>query len=119
VLLENIERMTPEATNAFLKSCEEPLARRIIIATTGNKTKILETILSRAIALPFVELSQEEMVLVAKENNIFNDDTVLQEVAIMMAMGRPGSLLAFHELLNKDDDLKQNMQDLIKILPRP
>lgn len=53
LLIENIERMTIGAINAFLKTCEEPLANRIIIATTSNKSQILDTIISRAITIPF------------------------------------------------------------------
>jgi len=53
LFIENIERMTIAAINAFLKTCEEPLANRIIIASTSNKSQILDTIISRAIIIPF------------------------------------------------------------------
>ena len=53
ILIENIERMTIWAINAFLKTCEEPLSHRIIVATTENKSQILETILSRSITVDF------------------------------------------------------------------
>lgn len=53
ILIENIERMTIGAINAFLKTCEEPLQNRIIIATTANKSQIIDTIISRAIIIPF------------------------------------------------------------------
>ena len=59
--LENIERMTTEAANAFLKTCEEPLPKRLIIATTANATQLLETILSRALTIKFNELSDDEL----------------------------------------------------------
>ncbi len=53
LLIENIERMTIAAINAFLKTCEEPLPNRIIIATTANKSQIIDTVLSRSILIPF------------------------------------------------------------------
>lgn len=53
VLIENIERMWISAINAFLKNCEEPLPNRIILATTSNKSQILDTIISRSITIPF------------------------------------------------------------------
>jgi len=53
VLIENIERMGISAINAFLKNCEEPLPNRIILATTANKSQILDTIISRSITIPF------------------------------------------------------------------
>lgn len=53
VLLENIERMTNAAANAFLKTFEEPLPNRLIIATTSNRDALLDTIVSRAFLIPF------------------------------------------------------------------
>jgi DNA polymerase III gamma/tau subunit len=45
--------MTIGAINAFLKTCEEPLPNRIIIATSVNKSQILDTVISRSISLNF------------------------------------------------------------------
>jgi DNA polymerase III gamma/tau subunit len=45
--------MSISAINAFLKTCEEPLPNRIILATTANKSQILETIISRSITISF------------------------------------------------------------------
>lgn len=49
VFIEHLERATTSASNALLKSFEEPLPNRCIIATTKNKDAILPTILSRAL----------------------------------------------------------------------
>jgi DNA polymerase III delta prime subunit len=51
LFLENIERMGISAANAFLKSLEEPLPGRIIIATCSSVDHILPTIQSRAMIL--------------------------------------------------------------------
>lgn len=53
--------MNRAAMNAFLKTCEEPLKNRIILATTSNKSRLLDTIISRAIVIPFFEYSYEEL----------------------------------------------------------
>ena len=53
IFLENIERMTISAANAFLKTFEEPLPGRLIIATTSNKDGLLDTIISRAFIVNF------------------------------------------------------------------
>jgi DNA polymerase III gamma/tau subunit len=45
--------MSIGAANALLKTWEEPLANRIIIATTSNKSALLDTILSRAFVVNF------------------------------------------------------------------
>lgn len=48
VFIEHIERMSHSAANALLKTFEEPLPGRIIVATTTHKWRLLDTILSRA-----------------------------------------------------------------------
>ena len=51
LLIEHIDRATIGAANALLKSLEEPLPHRLIIASTTNKDTILPTILSRALLI--------------------------------------------------------------------
>lgn len=51
LLLEHLDRATIGAANALLKSLEEPLSNRLIIASTTNKDSILPTILSRALLI--------------------------------------------------------------------
>ncbi len=47
VMIENVERMTLNASNAFLKLLEEPPTRTRFILTTKNHHQLLATILSR------------------------------------------------------------------------
>lgn len=51
LLIEHIDRATIGAANALLKSLEEPLPNRLIIASTTNKDMMLPTILSRALLI--------------------------------------------------------------------
>lgn len=53
LFLAYIERLTPSAANALLKSCEEPLPGRIIIATTASVESVMETLISRASLIRF------------------------------------------------------------------
>jgi len=117
LLIENIERMTREATNAFLKACEEPLPNRIIIATTSNKSKILDTIISRAIAIPFSKLSDDEMNQYIKQNNIDINSSEVKELIIKMAMGKPWTLEKFVIQFVADEKRQKDIQELIRILP--
>jgi len=119
LLIENIERMTTGAINAFLKTCEEPLANRLIIATTSNKNKLLDTVISRAISIPFVELSDQEIAWFAKENDVFSDNPALQDVLVSMSMWRPGTLMSFHRILSQDDVLKEEIHQITNILSKP
>jgi DNA polymerase III delta prime subunit len=61
VIIENIERITPEAANALLKSLEEPLPGRLIIATVSHASQLLETIISRALVIRFQSLLPQAM----------------------------------------------------------
>jgi hypothetical protein len=61
VYLENIERMTTAAANALLKSFEEPLPWRLIIASTSSAESLLDTIRSRALIVPFHLVTAEEV----------------------------------------------------------
>ncbi len=87
--IENIERMTTEAANAFLKTCEEPLPKRLIIATTSNHTQLLETILSRALTIKFNELSNHELLERMNSKNMFSTSDELKQLVCNMAMGKP------------------------------
>ena len=61
VYLENIERMTIAAANALLKSFEEPLPGRLIIASTTTPESLLDTIRSRALIIPFNLIGSDEL----------------------------------------------------------
>jgi len=61
LILENIERMTVSAANAFLKYFEEPFPKTVIIATTRNKSEILDTIASRALLVAFNYVKDEDV----------------------------------------------------------
>jgi DNA polymerase III delta prime subunit len=89
VLIENIQRMSGSAMNAFLKTSEEPLKNRFIIATVPHTSQVLDTLLSRSIALHFDPLSEREMEEFAQAQGIFPDDKILQTMLIAMAMGKP------------------------------
>jgi DNA polymerase III delta prime subunit len=92
LLIENIERMTISAINAFLKACEEPLPNRIIIATTTNKSQILDTVISRAITIDasqynnaqnkqsFAQDISSVTKLLATDTNIHNKHKLLSEI---------------------------------------
>ena len=86
LLIENIQRMSNSAINAFLKSAEEPLVNRFLIATVPHISMVLDTIRSRCITIPFSILSNEEMHKFADENKIFSDDKKFQSIMIDMAM---------------------------------
>lgn len=116
VFLENIERMTTEAANAFLKTCEEPLPKRLIIATTSNATQLLETILSRALTIKFNELSDSELWQWLETNDMFTNNTQLRQLVIHMAMGKPGIAQRIFMLIQEEPELEKTLINLIQNL---
>jgi DNA polymerase III delta prime subunit len=108
--------MSGSAMNAFLKTAEEPLRNRFIIATLPHQSMLLDTIISRAVVIRFEELSYEEMKRFAEENTIQNSDSNLQHLLIAMAMGKPGTLLQIHQQLEKNPELFQALVTAEKVL---
>ncbi len=104
--------MNSAAANAFLKTCEEPLPKRLIIATTTNHTQLLETILSRALTIKFNELSNKELLGWIEANTMFENDE-LKQLVINMAMGKPGIVQRIHNILQEDNELQKTLFDLI------
>lgn len=113
VVLENIERMIGDAANAFLKTAEEPLPKRLIIATTSNATQLLETIISRAITIKFHELSNQELTQWMKDKDMFGNNQEIREVVIHMAMGKPGIAHRIYELVQENPQLEPTIITLI------
>ena len=112
LLMENIQRMSNSAINAFLKSAEEPLAGRFIIATVPHISMVLDTIRSRCITIPFSTLNNDEMQRFADENQIFMSDRPLQTVMIAMAMWKPWFLKNIAEKVQHNEDLWENLKKL-------
>lgn len=112
VFIENMERMTNEAANAFLKTCEEPLPKRLIIATASNHIQLLETILSRALTVKFNELSNQELLQRMDEKKMFSNEE-LKQLVTNMAMGKPGIAQRIYDLIDEDDTLQKTLIELI------
>lgn len=104
--------MNTSAANAFLKTCEEPLPKRLIIATTSNYIQLLETILSRALTIKFNELSNEELLERIQRKNMFSNEE-LKNLVTNMAMGKPGVVQRIYQLTQEDKSIEKIFIDLI------
>lgn len=116
LLIENIERIVPAAANAFLKACEEPFPGRLIIATTSHASHLLDTIISRALVVHFNALSPDELLAFADEQKMFPGQQELKELVCNMAMGKPGMLIRFHDILSQDESLTKQFSVIIPLL---
>ena len=116
-VIKDCDCMTKEAQNCLLKTLEEPPEYAVIILTTSNESKLLNTIKSRCIKVQFDRLSDEEMIKYTKENLEIN----ITDTFIKMSEGSIGKLINIQEkkeMYEKINDIleKIDKEDLINIL---
>ncbi len=86
IILENLERVTREASHALLKIIEEPAEKVIFIFTTKNHHKLLNTIISRVSvvnignSLNDIELSEELNNFLDKKKNLSGKFKIIEEL---------------------------------------
>lgn len=96
VLIESIERLTPEAANALLKTLEEPGPDVIFLLTADNIKAILPTILSRSRIINF-HLCSENLIMQYLKKGFADEDQSLLDQASLLALGKPGKAISFLE----------------------
>ena len=104
LLIENLERMSNAAMNAFLKTCEEPLKHRFIFATVSDESAILPTIFSRALLVRFFPLSTRQMKEFLYDKSVDKNWNLI-DLVIKMARGRSWLWLTLLKKLEWDKEL--------------
>ena len=61
VILKDMDLLTTEGANALLKTLEEPAASSLLLLTTANPERVMETVKSRCHAVHFFGLSRHEL----------------------------------------------------------
>ena len=110
LLIENLERMSNAAMNAFLKTCEESLKHRFIFATVSDESAILPTIFSRALVVRFSPLSTSQMLDFLQDKTSINNQKLI-DMVVKMARGRSWLWLTLLKELEKDGDLAEFFVD--------
>ncbi len=100
-VIDEVHMITKEASNAFLKTLEEPPPHAIFILATTEPHKILSTILSRCQRFDFHRLSQSSVIsklnLVCEKENIH----IVPEALRLIAKVTTGSLRDAENLLEQ------------------
>ncbi|MCC6643454.1 DNA polymerase III subunit [Candidatus Peregrinibacteria bacterium] len=112
LVMEDIDRMTPESANALLKVLEEPPGDVLYIFTSSQPHSLLETILSRVRKIDFNIMTEEELFSSMKNRYRLADETVLKKVA-KISFGRIGKAIKLMENLEQLDAY-QDVYDQIK-----
>jgi len=118
VLIENFHRMTNQAMNAFLKTCEEPLPGKLIIATSSHQSQMLDTVISRSLLIKFNTLKDENLKKICNENNLFVDDLKLQDFVCKISMWKPGLLFRFDKIFNENQELRNAFLWITKLIEK-
>lgn len=94
LLLENVERLTPEAANCLLKTLEEPHPGTVFLLTTAVIHELPETILSRVRVVSF-HFSPESVILKALRERYADATPETLKEATSFALGKAGKALQF------------------------
>ena len=107
VIANAADRMSEEASHAFLKILEEPPPRTYLVCVTTQKELLLQTILSRSQAIYFGEVVKEKIVLLLEKRGIAAGER--EEIATL-AGGRPGRAVA----LAGDNAARKELQSVTR-----
>ena len=97
VVITEADRMTPQASNAILKTLEEPPPNWIFILTAADSSRLLPTILSRCIEIRLSPLTPQQIFSILQDSKgpEFNSDRT--QIAARAAQGSLSRALFFLE----------------------
>jgi DNA polymerase-3 subunit delta' len=112
VIIDNAELMNQPASNAFLKTLEEPPKDSLIILVTMYHDLLLPTIRSRCFRVMFSPLNREESLRIIRENLPGLDNETLESLE-RISMGRPGLVISEDRIKQGSiDNLEHDLSDL-------
>ena len=115
VIIDDAHRLTPEASNAFLKLLEEPTGKVIFILITSQPQELLQTISSRGQHISFLPHTDKVVAQALVDTKLSKTD---QELATTLAQGRIGWAMTASESGNMKD-VKQAINDFSTVLKSP
>jgi len=115
LLVQNIERMTPETANILLKTLEEPPSQVIFLFTTSNLEDVLLTVLSRVRLLKLSSLSPADLMGFLQKKFPAVDQEKIQEI-MDLSFGMPGRAVHFCEDEEYFEEVKGLLEKVLKVL---
>jgi len=110
-IIKDANRMTEEASNAFLKILEEPPKRVVFILTTTRPYALSLTIKSRCQHIPFRKLTKKEIKLFLEKEKTLKTEKL--ELIAVLAAGSIGRALR----LLDEEELRKLSFEFFKTLP--
>ena len=104
IILDEVHMLSQSASNALLKTLEEPPSYVIFILATTEKNKILQTIQSRCQIFDFNRMDIDDIInnlkTIASKENITYEDTALNVIAQKADGGMRDALSIFDQVSN-------------------
>jgi DNA polymerase-3 subunit delta' len=110
-IIDEAHKMTPQASNTFLKTLEEPPEDTIIILLTISRDLLLDTITSRCKVIEFDKISKKEIINKLKDKYGLSD----QEAEITAGYSKGNLYKAFkiHEGEDKILEYREKVAEII------
>jgi DNA polymerase-3 subunit delta' len=115
VIMDDAHRLTPEASNAFLKLLEEPTGKVVFILITSQPQELLQTISSRGQHISFLPHPDQVVAQALATTKLSKTD---QELITVLAGGRLGWAMTASET-GHIKDIKQAIADFGTVLKSP
>jgi len=109
IIISQAHLMGQEASNALLKTLEEPNQKTTLILTTNNYEALLPTIISRTQHIKFPPISDSEIRRCLLENNISSENP---ELAVKLARGSVSNLQKVNSA--EAEDLQENAIQMMR-----
>ncbi len=111
-IIDEVHMLTTEASNALLKTLEEPPEHVIFILATTNPEKLIETIRSRTTLIPFKKATSSEIVRslkrVAEAEKIEIKDDALQIIAESADGSFRDAIKILEQITSEERDLSKD-----------
>lgn len=111
-IVDEAEKMNPQAQNALLKTIEEPPAYAVILLLTSNADAFLPTILSRCVTLNLKVVPDKKIKKFLMEERKVPDYQA--DVCVAFAQGNVGKAIA----LSSSDDFRELKAAAVQLLKR-
>lgn len=117
-IIDEVHMLTTEASNALLKTLEEPPEHVVFILATTNPEKLIDTIRSRVTLIPFRKAAAAEIVRslkrVAEGEKIKIDDSSLNLIAEYADGSFRDAIKVLEQLLAEERDLtKESLEEFL------
>lgn len=111
-ILEEADKMNPEAQSCFLKTLEEPPANSLLFLITEHPSMLLPTILSRVQTIKFFPVPKSEI-----EKHLKTSKIPLSEIELISSFssGRPGLAFGFSQNPEKLEKSRQKIEEIAKV----